>query len=132
MGSDGTPAPAHRNEGAVAALLLVGRQPVEPGCGCRPPGLLAAVDMPRGLLGVAGKPRADIERTVRTNGVGVPPMDLARPHVDAIGRRKATPARLVAQKLHLVVEEVAAVAGAGGGASAGACHAGPVQRFAAA
>src|SRR6185436_14608920 len=131
MCRDGTPATAHGNKRTIPAFLFVGRQPIEAfGCG-NPPRFFASVDVARRLTRVAREPWTGVERPIRSDRVGVTPVNLARPHVDAVGSGEPALARLVPQKLHLLVHEVARVAhGRTTGASPGARHARPVQRLA--
>src|SRR5690606_14432422 len=102
---------ADRDEGAVAAFLP-GRQLLEPPRGGGPIGVGPAIDVTGRHLAVAGEARAGVEVAVGPDRVRVPPVDLARAHVDAVGRREPALLRLVAEERHLVVEKMAAVAGA--------------------
>jgi len=119
---------ADGDERAVVALLPR-RQPLEIAQRAAAMFLQAPVDVAGGLQRLAGESRAREERPVRADRVGVALVDLARAHVHAIGRRKAALLRLLAEKRHLVVDEIAGVAHAAD-ASAGRRHARAVERLA--
>src|SRR5258705_801233 len=109
-GGDRAPPTAHWNERAVAALLLVRRQPIEIRGGRDAGRLLASVDVADRLRDFAAEAGARIQAAVDADGVRVLAMNLARAHVDAVWRVEPALARLVAQELHLLVDEVAGVA----------------------
>ena len=121
MRRDTAAAGADRNERAVVALGPRRDHLEAPGRHA-PPLFVAAVDVAGRLRGFAGEPRAGVERTVRPDGVRVMLVDLARSHMHAVHRWKAAPHRFLAQIRHLLVEEVAVVAGTR--------HAGPGRRHA--
>src|SRR5688572_11795322 len=98
---DGTPTTADGDVGAIPAFLLVRAQPFEALGRGAPPFLVPAVDVAGGFGLLAREARARVERAVGPDRVGVAPMDLARPHVHAIRRGQAAPARLVAEEGHL-------------------------------
>src|SRR5687767_7744476 len=110
MRGHGTAAAAHGNEGAVPALCLERAQTLESLGGRMPPGLLAATDVTGRPVLRAGEPRARIQGPVRPDRVGVAPVDLARSHVDPVGRGESAFPRLGAKERHLLVEEVTRVA----------------------
>src|SRR5215218_5136375 len=86
VGGDGTAAAAYGDVRAITAGVLVGSELIETlGC-CRPPRVLPAIDMAGGFGCLAREPRAGVERTIGAEGVGVAPMDLTGPHVDAVRR----------------------------------------------
>src|SRR5687768_16061771 len=92
----GTSSPAHRNERTVAALFLVGGQAFEPLRGRLTPDIVLTFDMTRRLRRLAGKTGARVERSVGSDRVGVPSVNLARAHMDAVDGREAVLARLLA------------------------------------
>src|SRR5688500_3645702 len=84
LGRDGAPTAADRDVRTVAAGLFVRREAVEPLRRGLPPRLLATIDVAGGLRRFPREAGARVKRSVRTDGVRVPAMNLARPHVDAI------------------------------------------------
>src|SRR5262245_63708879 len=98
------------------------------------PTLGAAVDVADRCSRFAREPRAGVDRSIGADRVRILSMDFARPHVDAIRRRKAAPPRFVAEIRHLLVDEMARIAHAAADtrqlAGAGARHAGTVERLA--
>src|SRR5437867_12830337 len=94
---DRATAAAYRDERTVPALFLVWAETLESLGNLLPPGLFTAVDVSGGLRVVAREPGARVERTVGTDRVRVPAMNLTRTHVDAVGRREAALACLVAE-----------------------------------
>src|SRR5919108_3742798 len=94
---------------AVAAVLIR-RQAVEPTGRGHPPAFLTSIDVANRLRRLAGEAGAGIERAVRADGVGVTAVELAGPHVHAVGRVEPALPRFGAKEGHRLIGETAGVA----------------------
>src|SRR5689334_16905858 len=105
-----TTSSTHGNEGAIAAFFFVRAQALEALRRRTPPFVVRSLDMTGGLRTVASETGAGVQRSLRADGVRMTAMNLAGAHMDPVERVEAGLARLVAQKRHLLVDEVAGVA----------------------
>jgi len=108
-----TPSSTHGNEGAIAAFFFVRTQALKALCRRTPPFVVRSLDMTGGLCIVASEARAGVQRSLRPDGVRMTAMNLAGSHVDPVERVEAGLARLFAEERHLLVDEMARIAGAG-------------------
>src|SRR5258708_36524152 len=115
------------DEGAMAALLPR-VEPIELLARPLAPGFLAIVDGSGRLCELTGETRARVERAVGPDRVRVLLVHVARAVVHAVVRRKSVALGLFAEKRHLVVDEIAVVAG-GSAARTCRCHTGAVQHL---
>src|SRR5439155_12685660 len=110
MGGRDAPAGADRNECTVAARLPWS-EPVEFLARAVPPRVMAVADVPGRERQLTGEAGARIERAVRPDRVRMLLVYVARTVVHAVVRRKPQAPGFLAQERHLVVEDVARIAG---------------------
>src|SRR5262245_55316377 len=103
----------HGNEGAITALVFVRTETLEAFSRGALPFFVSTLDVTGRLHVVTGESRARVQRTVGSDRVRMAAMNLAGTHMHAVERVEARLARLLAQKRHLLVHEVARVAGPG-------------------
>src|SRR5438128_3869767 len=99
----------HRDECAVAAVFPGAERIEAPARGVARQ-VVPAVDVAGRQGWLAGEARTGVERPLRSDGVGVRLVNLARPHVHAVDRLEAVRLRFLAEKRHLLVDEVTRVA----------------------
>src|SRR5580765_4463139 len=98
VGRHGATAATDRNIGTVAAFLFMRAQKsLEAFSDSLSPCFFATINVSRRLPWRTSKARARVKRAVRTDRVGVTAMNLARTHVDAVGRREPALPCLVAE-----------------------------------
>ena len=104
--------PAHTGMNAQSPHSFHGLQPIEPFARAfRATASRRSSMCPVDSAGSPVNPGHGVERSVRADRVRVLLVDLARAHVHAVDRREAAALGLLAQERHLLVEEVAGVAG---------------------
>src|SRR5678816_1304221 len=91
-----TPSSTHGNEGAIAAFFFVRAQTLEALRRRTLPFVVRTLDVAGGLCTVAREAWAGVQRALGPNRVGVPAVNLARTHMDAVEGVEAGLARLFA------------------------------------